>query len=100
MMGDCLVYYPGTVYSPDNSKTFISACVANGEGETLMEQIPYLSSSDKKILQLSSDPSWLYRGRSNVVILSFLVTIFLLENINCLPEDMILLMIMVGEILF
>lgn len=56
-MGDCLVYYPGTVYLPDNSKTFISACVANGKGETLMEQIPYLSSGDKEIVQLSSDPS-------------------------------------------
>lgn len=66
VMGDCLVYYPGTVYLPDNSKTFISACVANGKGETLMEQIPYLSSGDKEIVQLSSDPSWLYRGRSNV----------------------------------
>ena len=31
-----------------------------------MEQIPYLSSDDKEIVQLSSDPSWLYRGRSNV----------------------------------
>ena len=67
VMGDCLVYYPGTVYLPDNSKTFISACVANGKGETLMEQIPYLPAGvDKSEMTLSSDASWIYQGRSNV----------------------------------
>lgn len=67
VMGDCLVYYPGTVYLPDNSKTFISACVANGKGETLMEQIPYLpAGGDKSEMNLSSDASWIYQGRSNV----------------------------------
>ncbi|WP_320989818.1 6-bladed beta-propeller [Bacteroides sp.] len=66
VMGDCLVYYPGTVYLPNNEKTFISACVANGEGETLMEQIPYLTADVKESLNLDPDPSWLYRGRSNV----------------------------------
>lgn len=65
VMGDYLVYYPGTVPN-GNERIFITACVVNGKGETLMEQIPYLSSGDKEIVQLSSDPSWLYRGRSNV----------------------------------
>ena len=66
VMGDCLVYYPGTVYLPDIGKTFISACVANGEGETLMEQIPYLTTDVRESLNLDPDPSWFYRGRSNV----------------------------------
>lgn len=65
VMGDCLVYYPGTVPN-GNEKIFVSACVVNGEGKTLMEQIPYLSSEAKELIGLSSDPSWLYRGRSNV----------------------------------
>ena len=67
VMGDCLVYYPGTVYLPNNEKTFITACVVNGKGETLMEQIPYLPAEvGKSEMNLSSDASWIYQGRSNV----------------------------------
>ncbi|WP_270721994.1 6-bladed beta-propeller [Bacteroides hominis] len=66
VMGDCLVYYPGTVPN-GNERIFITACVVNGKGETLMEQIPYLPvGGDKSEMNLSSDASWIYQGRSNV----------------------------------
>ena len=66
VMEDCLVYYPGTV-SNGNERVFISACVVNEKGETLMEQIPYLPAGvDKSEMTLSSDASWIYQGRSNV----------------------------------
>ncbi|KXU51105.1 hypothetical protein HMPREF2533_00135 [Bacteroides fragilis] len=66
VMEDCLIYYPGTV-SNGNERVFISACVVNGKGETLMEQIPYLpAGGDKSEMNLSSDASWIYQGRSNV----------------------------------
>ena len=66
VMGDCLVYYPGTVPN-GNERIFITACVVNGKGETLMEQIPYLpAGGDKSEMNLSSDASWIYQGRSNV----------------------------------
>ena len=55
VMEDCLIYYPGTV-SNGNERVFISACVVNEKGETLMEQIPYLPAGvDKSEMTLSSD---------------------------------------------
>ncbi|WP_296188259.1 6-bladed beta-propeller [uncultured Bacteroides sp.] len=66
VMGDCLVYYPGTVPN-GNERIFITACVVNGKGKTLMEQIPYLPAEvGKSEMNLSSDASWIYQGRSNV----------------------------------
>ena len=59
VMGDYLVYYPGTVPN-GNERIFITACVVNGKGETLMEQIPYLpAGGDKSEMNLSSDASWI-----------------------------------------
>ena len=97
VMEDCLVYYPGTV-SNGNERVFISACVVNEKGETLMEQIPYLPAGvDKSEMTLSSDASWIYQGRSNVysqindtIYGIILVIVYLLVNMVCLWEDMTL----------
>ena len=68
-----------------------------------MEQIPYLpAGGDKSEMNLSSDASWIYQGRSNVysqindrstalpVTPFILVIIYLLVNMVCLWEDMTL----------
>ncbi|MCE9002955.1 6-bladed beta-propeller [Bacteroides fragilis] len=67
IMGDCLIYYPGIVYLPNNKEVFISACVINKDGHIVREQVPEIAAEARKIdMAINPDISWNYQRKSNI----------------------------------